>query len=334
MSDMNQPTSSPNGRDAKASAADLRAHTTGWIGLGRMGYPMAERLARAGCDVSGYNRTRSKAEPLRAAGVKLVDEPCQLADRDIVFTMVSTAADLEQVTLGKSGVLADPARAPRILVDCSTISEDDSSRLRAAAERRGTMMLVVPVSGNDQVARAGRLGVLASGPREAYEILEPYLYCFGPSVTYIGEGDLARAVKISHNMLLGIIFQGLAECTTLAEARGVPRHVFLDAINKGVLGSTFSRYKSPGIVNLDFAVTFTHELLCKDLDLGMRAASDTGVELPLTERVHELVQECIDNGESAADYTTLLLRQARASGLQMKPENVQMNDGLSAPDDK
>ncbi len=293
-----------------------------------MGYAMAERLAKAGCDVSGYNRTRSKAEPLQASGVKLVSGPAQLADRDIVFTMVSTAADLEQVTTHKGGVLADTDRAPRILVDCSTISESASAKLRAAAARRGTLMLVVPVSGNDQVARAGKLGVLASGPREAYEILAPYLACFGPSVTYVGEADLARTVKISHNMLLGIVYQALAECTVLAEKRGVRRHVFLDVINKSVLGSTFTRYKSPGIVNLDFTVTFTHALLRKDLDLGLEAAAEAGVELPLTRRVRELVQDCIESGEADADYTTLLLREARASGLELKPENVEVSDGL------
>lgn len=309
-------------------AAHLQAHTLGWIGLGRMGYAMAERLALAGCNVSGYNRTRARAEPLQARGVTLVDAPVELADRDIVFTMVSTGADLEQVTLGPHGLLAHPEHAPRILVDCSTVSESVSARLRAEAAKRGTLMLVVPVSGNDQVARAGRLGVLASGPREAYETLAPYLACFGPSVTYVGEGDVARAVKISHNMLLGILYQALAECTVLAQKRGIPRHVFLDVINKSVLGSTFTRYKTPGIVNLDFTVTFTHALLAKDLDLALEAARDVNADLPLTSRVRELVQECIANGEEGADYTTLLLREARASGLELQSEDVRLTDGL------
>ncbi len=307
----------------------MKGKTLGWIGLGRMGYPMTERLAKAGCDISGYNRTRSKAEPLAKVGVKLVESPGVLADRDVVFTMVSSAADLKQVTTDPGGVLAMPGKAPKILVDLSTVSEGASAELRAAAAKRGTQMLVVPVSGNDQVARAGKLSVLASGPREAFDAVAPYLACFGPSVKYIGEGESARAVKIAHNMFLGIVFQALAECTVLAEKRGVPRHVFLDVINNSVLGSTYTRYKSPGIVNLDFTVTFTHALLRKDLDLGLAAAAQTGAELPLTRLVRDLVQECIEKGEGEADYTTLFLRQARASGLAVKGEDVPVSDGLS-----
>ncbi len=305
----------------------LQQKTLGWIGLGRMGAPMAERLAKAGCLVRGYNRTRAKAEPLTAHGMTLVDRPIDLADRDIVFTMVSTAEDVMQVTSGPAGVLCAPSGAPKILVDCSTISEAASAALRAAAERRGTQLLVVPVSGNDQVARAGKLGVMASGSRETFDTVAPYLACFGPSVKYIGEGDSARTLKIAHNLFLGIVFQGLAECAVLAQKRGVPRHVFLEMINDSVLGSPFSRYKPPGLVNLDFTITFTHALLRKDLDLGLEAAG--GAPLPLTQTVRELVQHWIAQGEAQADYTTLFLRQARALGLEVKPEAIVMSDGLA-----
>ncbi len=309
-------------------STDLRKHTLGWIGLGRMGYAIAERLALAGCDVTGFNRTRAKAEPLRARGARLADSPAGLADRDIVFTMVSTAADLEQVTLGQGGVLADPAKAPKILVDCSTVSEEASAGIRAAAAARGTRFLVVPVSGNDQVARAGKLRVFASGPRETYDAVAPYLACFGASVTYIGADDLARAVKIGHNLFLGIVYQALAECTVLAEKQGLPRHVFLDAINNSVLGSAYTRYKSPGIVGLDFTVTFSIALLAKDLQLGLDAAAKTGAELPLSRLVRGLAQDCIAASGPEADYTTLLLRQARASGLELKAEKADVPDGL------
>lgn len=308
--------------------ADLRMRTIGWIGLGRMGYPMVERLAAAGCDVTGFNRTRAKAEPLVARGVKLSDDPRGLANRDIVFTMVSTAADLKEVTEGKRGVLSDSARAPKILVDCSTVSEGASAGLRAAAAARGAMLLVVPVSGNDQVARAGKLRIFASGPRQAYDFVAPYLACLGASVTYVGEGDIARSVKIGHNMFLGIVYQALAECTVFAEKKGVPRHVFLDVINNSVLGSTYTRYKSPGIVNLDFTVTFSNSLLRKDLALALDAAAATKTDLPLTRAVQDLVQDCIDSSGAEADYTTLLLRQARASGLELKSEEVTVSDGL------
>jgi 3-hydroxyisobutyrate dehydrogenase len=308
---------------------ELRKRTVGWIGLGRMGYAIAERLALAGCDLAGFNRTRAKAEPLTAHGVKLAYSPAGLADRDIVFTMVSTAADLRQVTTGRDGVLADPARTPKVLVDCSTVSAEDSAEIRAAAAARGTQFLVASVSGNDQVARAGKLRVFASGPRDAYDTAAPFLASFGTSVSYIGVADLARAVKIGHNLFLGIVYQALAECTVLAEKQGVPRHVFLGAINSSVLGSPYTRYKSPGIVNLDFTVTFSNALLAKDLDLGLGAAANAGADLPLTRVVRDLTQACIAASGSEADYTTLLLRQARASRLELKAEKADVADGLA-----
>ena len=177
-------------------------------------------------------------------------------------------------------------------------------------------MLVVPVSGNDVVARAGRLSVMASGPRPVFDIVAPYLSCFGSSVTYIGEGDVARVVKICHNLYLGIMFEGLAEVTLLAEKHGVSRHVFLDVINKSVLGSTFSRYKTPVIANLDYTVTFTNTLMRKDLDLGLKAAKERGVALPATQVVRDVVQACIDDGHAEADYTRILDKLAQYSGMQ------------------
>lgn len=310
-------------------SAELARHTLGWIGLGRMGFAMAERLAKAGADVAGYNRTRAKAEPLVGAGVRLVDKPVDLADRDIVFTMVSTAADLRQVLVGSDGLLSSPHKAPKILVELSTVSPEESAEVRAIAGARGTQMLAVPVSGNDVVARAGKLSVLVSGPADAYGAVAPYLACFGPNVNYVGDGDLARVVKLCHNMFLGIVFEGLAEVTVLAEKNGVPRHVFMECINRSVLGSTFTRYKTPVIANLDFTVTFTHTLMRKDLDLGLKAGEKTGTKLPVTRMVRDLVQRCIDEGKSEADYTTMLQRLASDAGLELVPDAVKVSDGLS-----
>jgi 3-hydroxyisobutyrate dehydrogenase len=308
---------------------ELARHSLGWIGLGRMGFAMAERLAKAGAELSGYNRTRAKAEPLIDAGVRLVDRPVALADRDIVFTMVSTAADLRQVLLGPDGLFSSPGRAPGILVELSTISPEDSAELRALVAAKGTRMLAVPVSGNDVVARAGKLSILVSGPADAYDAVAPYLACLGTNVSYVGDGDIARMVKLCHNLFLGIVFAGLAEVTVLAEKNGVPRHVFMDCINKSVLGSTFTRYKTPVIANLDFAVTFTHSLMRKDLDLGLQAGASSGTPLAITVVVRDLVQRCIDEGKAEADYTTMLQRLAADAGLKLAPDAVKVSDGLS-----
>lgn len=306
---------------------EAQKHRLGWIGLGRMGYAMAERLAKAKADIRGYNRTRAKAEGLVDAGVRLVDRPAELANCDIVFTMVSTADDLKSVTFGDHGLFST-GRNPGVLVDLSTISVEASSEIRTFARSRGTEMLVVPVSGNDVVARAGRLSVMASGPRPVFDLVAPYLSCFGPSVTYIGEGDVARVVKICHNLYLGIMFEGLSEVTLLAEKHGVPRHVFLDVINNSVLGSTFSRYKTPVISNLDFTVTFTNELMRKDLDLGLKAAKEAGVALPATQVVRDVVQACIDDGHAENDYTRILDKLAQYAGMRLVPEGAPVSDGL------
>ena len=300
----------------------------GWIGLGRMGQAMAARLARAGASVSGFNRTREKAAPLATDGVALVDRPADLAGCDIVFTSVSTAADVKSVLTGNGGLLTDPARAPKILVDLSTISPQASAEVRALAAARGTDMLVVAVSGNDVVARAGKLGMMVSGPRAAFDTVAPFLPVFGPNVTYVGAADAARIVKICHNLFLGITFEGLAETALLAERHGVPRHVFLDVINKSVLGSTFSRYKTPVIANLDHTVTFTNTLMMKDLDLGLAAAAEKGVALPATGLVRELVQALIGDGRAEQDYTLILDKLAQRAGMTLKSENAKVGDGL------
>jgi 3-hydroxyisobutyrate dehydrogenase-like beta-hydroxyacid dehydrogenase len=292
-----------------------------------MGFAMARRLLEAGCDVTVYNRTRSKAQPLVALGAKVVDSPAELADRDIVFSMVSTGDDLNEVVSGKQGVLAGRS-VPKLLVDCSSVSERASSTVRASALERGVRMIAAPVSGNAKVVEAGKLSIVASGSRDAFAIVEPYLNALGTGVTYVGDGELARMVKICHNLLLGILTQALAEITVLAEKGGVSRHDFLEFISRSVLGSVFLRYKMPAFVNLDMTPTFTPVLLRKDLDLGLKAGEELGVPLPLTALTREYVQKTVDAGLKDRDFAVLLLEQARAAGLELQPENVPVNDGL------
>ncbi|MCJ7593080.1 MAG: NAD(P)-dependent oxidoreductase [Woeseiaceae bacterium] len=303
-------------------------HTLGWIGTGRMGFAMAKRLLEAGCDLSAYNRTRAKAEPLAKIGASIVDVPAELADRDIVFTMVSSAEDLFSVVCGETGVLSGSV-APKLLVDCSSVSEGGSQRVRDALKERGCEMLSAPVSGNAKVIKAGRLTIVASGPGPAFAMAEPYLNVLGEGVTYVGEGELARMVKICHNVLLGVVTQSLAEITVLAEKGGVPRHALLDFINNSVMGSMFTRYKSPAFVNLDWTPTFTAPLLRKDMDLGLSAGARLGVPMPVAAATRELVQQAIDAGETERDFGVMLELQAAASGLKLKSENVKVKDGLS-----
>ena len=305
----------------------------GWIGVGRMGAVLVERLLRAGCEVSVYNRTRAKAEPLEALGAIVVDTAAELSDRDIVITMVSSSDDLMAVTAGADGVLSRQGQAPGLLVDCSTVSVEGAEEVRRRAEAVGAQMLAAPVSGNPKVARAGRLSIVASGPRAGYEVALPYLELLGRSVTYVGEGEVARLVKICHNLLLGIVAQSLAEITVLAERGGVARSDLLEFINDSVMGSVFTRYKTPAFVNLDFTPTFTGHLLSKDLELGLDAARRLGVPLPVTSTVQGILRNLIDEGYGDQDFASLIVLEAQASGVTLTPEHVEVDDGLSPVDD-
>jgi len=303
-------------------------HKIGWIGAGRMGFAMAKRLLGAGCDVAVYNRTRAKAEPLETDGARIVDTPAELADRDIVFTMVTSGDDLYSVVCGDQGLLSASA-TPKLLIDCSSVSEESSARVREALKDRGCEMLSAPVSGNAKVIGAGKLTIVASGPRAAFEMSEQLLTIIGEGVTYVGDGELARMVKICHNVLLGVVTQSLAEITVLAEKGGVPRHALLDFINNSVMGSMFTRYKSPAFVNLDWTPTFTAPLLRKDMDLGLSAGKKLGVTMPVAAAAREQVQQAIDADQTDCDFGILLELQAAASGMQLQPENIKINDGLS-----
>ena len=309
------------------TVTDMKQDTIGWIGAGRMGYSMAKRLLDTGSDVTIYNRTRSKAEPLTEYGGKVVDTPRELGDRDIVFSMVSASKDLVSVTFGEDGLLTGEHR-PRLLIECSSVSEEASAQVRARAAALGVDMLASPVSGNAKVVKAGKLTIVTSGPRQAFDMAEPYLDAIGRGVTYVGDGELARMVKICHNLLLGVYTQCLAEITVLAEKGGVRRHDFLDFINDSVMGAMFSRYKTPAFVTLDMTPTFTPELMRKDMDLGLSAGKQLGVPLPVTQLTRDLVQRTLDAGHGGRDFAVLLEEQAKASGLTLAPEDVRVSDGL------
>jgi 3-hydroxyisobutyrate dehydrogenase len=295
----------------------------GWIGAGRMGYAMAERLARGGCDIAVWNRTREKALPLEKSGAKVVNQLEELSTKDILFVMVSTFDDVKQV-LGK----ALAKGKPKMVVECSSISLEGSAELREMLKSKGIEYLAAPVSGNAKVIRAGKLTFVVSGPRAAYQTAKPYLDMMGVGSSYVGEGELSRIAKICHNVMLGVVIQNLCEITVLAEKAGMPRHAFLDFLNKSVMGSMFTRYKSPALVNLDFHVTFTPKLLRKDLDLGLDAGRHFGVPMPLTSLTRELLQQMIGQGMTEEDFSTLLVMQAKNSGLALKPENLPVSDGL------
>ncbi len=307
-----------------------RLRTLGWIGTGRMGSVLAARLLEHGCDLTVYNRTRAKAEPLAKRGARIVDQPADLRDRDIVITSVAGSRDFADVMTGAQGLLANGSRVPSIVIDTSTVSMDVSHTIRQKAAELGSALLAAPVSGNPKVARAGKLSLAVSGPRHAFEQALPYLELLGKSVTYVGDGEAARLVKICHNLILGVVTQILAETTVLAERGGISRADYLAFINDSVMGSTFSRYKTPAFVSLDFTPSFTGHLLLKDFELGLDAARQLNVPLPVAALTHQIVVSLIGNGLGDVDFAALLELEARGAKLRLDPEAREVSDGLEA----
>jgi len=312
--------------------------TIGWIGVGRMGFPMADRLLAAGNELRIWNRTKSKAQPLADRGAKVVQEIGELADVDVLFTMVSTGDDLKEVCFGPNGLFSNAqGNRPEILVDCSSIGVDESKAIRAELARRGSQYIVASVSGNGACVRAGKLSSVASGPKAAYDKVEDLIRAFAPrGVFYVGDGELARVCKIAHNVMLGVVIENLIEITLLAQKAGVPRHAFLEFMNNSVMGSIFTQYKTPALVNLDWSTTFTPTLLLKDLDLGLDASHEYGVPVPVTAAAREVVQMHIGLAKLreepekylALDFAALLETMGLAAGMTMQSDNVAVPSGL------
>jgi 3-hydroxyisobutyrate dehydrogenase len=307
-----------------------RGRGVGWLGTGRMGAEMVRRLLAADCPVMVYNRTIAKAAALADEGASLAGSLAELAGCEIVFTMLGTSDDLITALTGVDGLLSG-AQAPKIVVDCSTVSADASALVRARLAERGTALLAAPVMGNPKVVRAGKMTVAVSGPRDAFEVVEPYLALLGRGVTYVGDGELARLVKLCHNLFLGVVAQSMAEVAVLAQAGGIRREAFLDCLNKSVMGSLFTGYKSPAYVNLDFEPTFTATLLRKDFDLGLEAAREHEVPMPVAAMTHQLIQSLIGRGFGDADFAALILQQAESAGQVLISEQADISDGLETP---
>jgi 3-hydroxyisobutyrate dehydrogenase len=308
----------------------------GWIGMGRMGFSMAERLIKAGHDVTIWNRTRAKAEPLAAKGGKVVNKPVELGGVDVLFSIVSAGKDLKEVLFGPNGA-ATGDKIPPIIVDCSTIAVSESAEIRAKLKERGSDFVASPVSGNAKVIKAGKLSAVISGREAVCKAVTPLVEVFAPKgVSYVGDGELARVCKIAHNVMLGVVIENLIEITLLANKMGVPRQAFLAFMNNSVMGSMFTGYKAPALVNLDWTTTFTPELLRKDLDLGLELGREHDVPMPVTAATRELLQAHIGAAmlrPDAEDYlqkdfATLMETMAQMSGMRLSSENKNVPTGL------
>jgi 3-hydroxyisobutyrate dehydrogenase-like beta-hydroxyacid dehydrogenase len=278
---------------------------------------MAQRLVDAGDDVLVWNRTKAKTAPLEASGATAVAEIADLGEADVVFVMVSTPNDLEEVVAGPRGLLSGSSR-PDIIVDCSTVSIETSANVRRLVGNAGVAFLAAPVSGNPHVVAEGGACIVASGPESTFKAAEPYLSQIAKVAVYAGGEEQSRLVKLCHNLYLGVMVQALVEVTALAERGGTDRAAFLEFLNGTVLGSDWVRKRTKDLVELDWTPTFTTELLRKDFDLGLAEARSLEVPMPVGASVHQLIQSAIGMGLRDLDFLSLFVLQARGAGLELK----------------
>ncbi|MFR9805203.1 NAD(P)-dependent oxidoreductase [Pseudonocardia sp. RS010] len=287
----------------------------GWLGTGRMGTAMATRMMEARVELAVWNRTAAKCGPLVEAGAIHAVTLDELAHRDVVLVCVTRSEDLIEVLSGEGGLLTHEHR-PRVVVDCSTVSAEASAQARAAAEERGAAFLAAPISGNPDMIREGAAALVASGPREIFDELHEVFSAIAPTVVYAGKGEEARLVKICHNLLLGVLAQAYGEVTSLAEKAGVAPEDFVHFIDGSVLGSPWLRHKGRAIAARDYTPTFSTRNLRKDFDIGVGAAREHEVPMPLTASTQQLIQTAIGRGFGEVDYVSLYEVQAASAGLR------------------
>ena len=293
--------------------------SVGWLGTGRMGLAMAQRLVDAGVDVVAWNRTSAKARDLTQGGARLASSIVELGGREVVFVMVAKPADLEEVVSGENGLM-NAATLPRVVVSCATVDPETSARVRAALGARGVAFLAAPISGNPHVVADGKSTFVVSGPRETYELVAPLLDTIARASMWVGESEEAIIVKICHNLYLGMIAQSVAEVTVLAEKSGVDRGLFLNFLNSTGLAMPWVQNRTADLLSLDWTPTFTTELLRKDFELGMDRARSAEAPMPLASSVLQLLQTAIGRGYRDADFLSLFAVQAGSAGLDLHPQ--------------
>ena len=293
--------------------------SVGWIGAGRMGEAMVEKLLAANVGVAVWNRSPEKCAPLVEKGARLAASPAAAAAEGVVFSMVLDDTALTDLWSREDGVLGSGAR---IWVDCSSVSPEASSAAADAARARGVVMISAPVSGNPGVVRAGNLIFAVSGPAEAIAEVRPYFEAIGRAFHIVGDAQQATVVKLCTNALLGVVMQTLSEVAVLGEKSGVTRSALMEFINDSAVGSPFSSYKTAALVNLDFAPTFTSEALRKDLRLALSLAKQADVSMPIVGETEHQIDRLVETEiGSGLDFAATLLLVANDSNLQIQPES-------------
>ncbi|HEY5684199.1 MAG TPA: NAD(P)-dependent oxidoreductase [Acidimicrobiia bacterium] len=277
----------------------------GWIGLGDMGQVIVPRLISAGHQVSGWNRTRSKADPLVSQGMVWADTPREVAAAsDFVFSMVTDAKAVTAVALGDDGVIAGLSSAG-VYLDMSTIDPYTSREVASAFAERGLTMLDAPLSGSPVTIKGGTASTMVGGDRAAYEMVEPVLYDIGSKVSYIGPSGTAVQMKVAINLTLIVEMVVFCESVALAEKGGVDRAVAVDAMLKSVVASPVMGYRGPFILEMPDKPLADVTLQQKDMILALEVARRQGSPAPLGAVANELLNACRGLGIDHRDFVTV-----------------------------
>lgn len=288
----------------------------GWIGLGNMGIPMSQNLIKAGQEVTVWNRTKSKAQPVLDAGAKWADSPKEIAEKcDYIFTMVSDGHVLQAVNFGDNGVIAGLS-AKKIVIDMSTVSPAESAKVNEAIEAKGCKLLRAPVTGSTVLAQNATLGVLASGDKAAYDKVLPCFEAMGKNQFYLGSGEEARAMKLALNMMIGTSMQMLAETMVLAEKAGLDWGKALEVIGGSAVASPLVGYKVGPVSKRDYSPAFSVKLMEKDFDLALTAAKQFGVSLPITAMTRQFLASADARGKGDKDFSVLVELAEELSGIK------------------
>jgi 3-hydroxyisobutyrate dehydrogenase-like beta-hydroxyacid dehydrogenase len=287
----------------------------GFVGLGVMGGNMVSRLVDKGHTVTGYNRTRSKAQWLIDKGMKWADSPravCEAAD--VTMSMVANSAALTEIADGPNGMVAGLS-AGKFLVDISTVSPAVSRALAARVREKGADMIDAPVSGSVITLQQGKLSLMVGGRRETFERLKPLLEDIGPKVTYVGENGLALAMKIATNLSLAVQMLAFSEGVLLAEKSGISRETAVDVLTHSVAGSPMVQYRGPFVLKMPEEAWFNVNMMQKDMLLALELGRQVDVPLPTTSTVNEFLTAARGMGFERQDFAVIFHVLARMSGV-------------------
>lgn len=286
----------------------------GWIGLGRMGEPMARHILGAGHALTVWNRSADKAQRLAGAGAAVARTASEAArGADAVFVILADDEALRATLLGEGGVIA--AMSPgAVLIEMSTVSPCVSAEVAAAAAAQGVGYLRAPVSGSVAFAETARLTVLASGPKEAYAAVQPLLAHLSARQFHVGEGCEARVLKLALNMMVGVSAAMIGEALALGAKSGLDRSIMLEVIGASAVASPLLSYKSDMLRRRDYAPAFTVRMMAKDFDLILGTARTTATPIPVAAQVREGWSALIAQGDGEADFFKYAELAARLAG--------------------